>query len=73
MGRANHSDRERARHYRQRAIEMVNLMIESRGDERLCRRLIELTRQYLGMADGFDAGRSATPDRASAGGGRPGP
>ena len=69
MDRSNRPNRERAEHYRQRAIELVNLMADSTGDERLCRRLIELTRQYLEMADGIEAGPAATRDRTSSRGG----
>ena len=40
-----------------RAIELVNLIAEAEGDERLWRKLIDLTKQYLGMADGLDGAR----------------
>jgi len=51
----------RAEVYRRRAMELVNLIAEAKGDERLCRRLIDLTKQYLGMADGLDgASRGAS-------------
>ena len=47
----------RAEVYRRRAMELVNLIAEAKGDERLCRRLIDLTKQYLGMADNLDGAR----------------
>jgi hypothetical protein len=49
--RRRHPAPKLAAHYRDRAIQIVSLLTASGADERLCRQLVVVAHQYLGIAD----------------------